>query len=173
MTGIRYSSALSKALYKISPNLERKLLDALHNLLCRAVSSHLGIRSVQIFVKIFEFGLRNISSFDVVHSERYDSVMSQPNEHLCLSVPFFYFLYGLIIHLTLGVALFDFSTNSQLYLLGLLLCLVSSVIISVRNIILTPLKSALRFYDSRKRPEKPLVYRSELIPTFALLTAPG
>ena len=51
-----------------------------------------------------------------------------------LYVPFFYFLYGLIIHLTLGVVLFDFSTNSQLYLLGLLLCLVSSVIISVRNI---------------------------------------
>lgn len=81
-----------------------------------------------------------------------------------LYVPFFYLLYGLIIHLTLGVALFDFSTNSQLYLLGLLLCLVSSVIISVRNIILTPLKSALKFYDSRKRPEKPLVYRSELMP---------
>lgn len=81
-----------------------------------------------------------------------------------LYVPFFYFLYGLIIHLTLGVVLFDFSTNSQLYLLGLLLCLVSSVIISVRNIILTPLKSALKFYDSRKRPEKPLVYRSELMP---------
>ena len=34
----------------------------------------------------------------------------------------------------------------------------------VRNIILTPLKSALKFYDSRKRPEKPLVYRSELMP---------
>ena len=81
-----------------------------------------------------------------------------------LYVPFFYFLYRFIIHLTLGVALFDFSTNSQLYLLGLLLCLVSSVIISVRNIILTPLKSALKFYDSRKRPEKPLVYRSELMP---------
>lgn len=45
-----------------------------------------------------------------------------------------------------------------------MLCLVSSVIISVRNIILTPLKSALKFYDSRKRPEKPLVYRSELMP---------
>ena len=59
-----------------------------------------------------------------------------------LYVPFFYFLYGLIIHLTLGVALFDFSTNSQLYLLGLLLCLVSSVIISVRNIILTPAGNA-------------------------------
>lgn len=84
-----------------------------------------------------------------------------------LYVPFFYFLYGLIIHLTLGVALFDFSTNSQLYLLGLLLCLVSSVIISVRNIILTPLKSALKFYDSRKRPENRSFTEANLCPTLS------
>lgn len=84
-----------------------------------------------------------------------------------LYVPFFYFLYGLIIHLTLGVVLFDFSTNSQLYLLGLLLCLVSSVIISVRNIILTPLKSALKFYDSRKRPENRSFTEANLCPTLS------
>lgn len=85
-----------------------------------------------------------------------------------LYIPFFYFLYGLIIHLTLNVTLFDFSTNSQLYLLGLLLCCVSAVIITVRNIVLAPIKSALKFMDRNKRPEEPLVYRSELMPDLVI-----
>ncbi len=85
-----------------------------------------------------------------------------------LYVPFFYLLYGLIIHLTLGVPLFNFSVNSQLYLLGLLLCLISSVIITVRNIVLEPIKSVLRHLDNRRAPEQPMIYRSEIMPDLVI-----
>lgn len=81
-----------------------------------------------------------------------------------LYVPFFYLLYGLIIKLTLNLMLFDLSVNSQLYLLGLLLCLIAAVIITVRNIVLAPIKSVLRRLDSRRAPEEPLIYRSEIMP---------
>lgn len=81
-----------------------------------------------------------------------------------LYIPFFYMLYGLIIYLTLGVQLFDFSVNSQLFLLGLLLCLISSVIISVRSVILAPIKSVLKYMDRRSAPEQPLIYRSTVLP---------
>lgn len=90
-----------------------------------------------------------------------------------LYVPFFYLLYGLIIHLTLGVNLFNFATNSQLYLLGMLLCLISSVIIAVRNIILAPIKNVLKYYDRRGAPEQPLIYRSELNPDLIIYEYTG
>lgn len=85
-----------------------------------------------------------------------------------LYIPFFYLLYGLIIHLTLGINLFNFQTNSQLYLLGMLLCLISSVIITVRNIILEPLKNVLRNIDKKHAPEQPLIYRSEINPALII-----
>lgn len=85
-----------------------------------------------------------------------------------LYIPFFYLLYGLIIHLTLNVALFNFSVNSQLYLLGILLCLVCAVIISVRNLVLEPIKSVLKRLDNRHAPEQPLIYRSEIMPELVI-----
>jgi hypothetical protein len=81
-----------------------------------------------------------------------------------LYIPFFYLVYGVLLHLLAGVPLFDFSMQSQLYMLGLLLTVVSAVIISVRNLIMTPLRDAVAFFDRNNQPEQPMIYRSELLP---------
>lgn len=80
-----------------------------------------------------------------------------------LYIPFIYLIYGGLLYLIAKVPIFNFSTNSQLYLLGLLLCIICSVIISVRNLIMKPLTSIVAFYDKKNTPEQPLVYRSNVM----------
>lgn len=82
-----------------------------------------------------------------------------------LYIPFIYLIFGLLLKITLGLDLFNFAdTNAQLYLLGMLLCIVCSVIISARNLITKPIASLLAFADKRNEPEKPLIYRSRVMP---------
>ncbi|MEG2454384.1 MAG: hypothetical protein RSB20_05920, partial [Clostridia bacterium] len=85
-----------------------------------------------------------------------------------LYLPFFYLLYGLIIHLLLEVKLFDFSANSQLFLLGLLLTIVSAVIISVRNLVMIPLRNVIAYCDRKNLPEQPEIYQSQLQPDLTI-----
>lgn len=85
-----------------------------------------------------------------------------------LYIPGLYLVYGIVLHFTLGVRLFDFSTDSQLYLLGMVLCLTASAIIAVRHLVIAPIKSVLKFRDRHAVPEQPLVYRSEVNPSLII-----
>lgn len=80
-----------------------------------------------------------------------------------LYIPFAYLIYGGLLYLIAKVPIFDFSTNSQLYLLGLLLCVICSVIISVRNLIMRPLTSVIAWHDRKNQPEQPMIYRSNVM----------
>lgn len=72
-----------------------------------------------------------------------------------LWIPFFYALGGVILYLIFHFNPFDGSQNSVLYLVGFGLCCVGSVIITIRKLILKPLKSVAEGY------KKPLWTRKD------------
>lgn len=81
-----------------------------------------------------------------------------------LYLPFFYLIYGLLLYLLTEFRPFDLSADSQLYILGLVLTVIGSVIISVRHLILEPLTSLVEYADRKNKPEQPLIYRSNVMP---------
>lgn len=66
-----------------------------------------------------------------------------------LWIPLIYAIFGVILYYVFHFNPFDFSIYSTLYLSGAAACVVSSLIISIRNIILRPAKSV---YDGYKHP---------------------
>ena len=77
-----------------------------------------------------------------------------------LWIPAAYALFGLILFLTLGFQPFEYDTFSLLYLGGGVLCIVASVIISIRHIFTQPLKKLFpsakkSSRESREAEEKP------------------
>lgn len=77
-----------------------------------------------------------------------------------LWVPAVYAIFGLIMYLAFDFSPFDFSTYSTIYLSGAVACVVCSLIISVKNIIIKPAKSIYKGYKhpfwekKRKRRKK-------------------
>lgn len=76
-----------------------------------------------------------------------------------LWVPAVYAIFGLIMYLAFDFSPFDFSTYSTIYLSGAVACVVCSLIISVKNIIIKPAKSIYKGYKhpfwEKKEEEKP------------------
>lgn len=66
-----------------------------------------------------------------------------------LWIPLVYALFGVALYYLYKFDPFDFSLYSSLYLSGALACVVSCVIISIRNIIVRPAKS---IYDGYRHP---------------------
>lgn len=73
-----------------------------------------------------------------------------------LYLPIVYALFGLILHLSCNFNPFDFGTYSLIYLSGGLACVVCAFIITVRNTIVRPFKSAItdRQEEKAKRYEE-------------------
>ncbi|NLZ25739.1 MAG: hypothetical protein GX891_04690 [Clostridiales bacterium] len=90
-----------------------------------------------------------------------------------LYIPLLYLIYGGVLWLTLDFNPFGGGVNTNLYLFGLGLSFVCSVIIAVRNLIIKPFKR--HFVDSkiveytgkrlsRSAPEPPKIYKSKMNP---------
>ncbi len=76
-----------------------------------------------------------------------------------LWVPAVYAIFGLIMYLAFDFSPFDFSTYSTIYLSGAVACVVCSLIISVKNIIIKPAKSIYKgykhpFWEKKEKEEK-------------------
>jgi len=89
--------------------------------------------------------------------------------YLGLYIPLAYLLYGGIIWLTLDVELFDLSVNSSLYIVGLGLSIIASIILTLRSgiariIKLKESRSVVQYQGkkSRSAPEAPKIYRSRV-----------
>lgn len=63
-----------------------------------------------------------------------------------LWVPAVYSIFGLIMYLGFSFNPFDFSLYSTIYLSGAVACIICSLIISVKNIIINPAKSIYKGY---------------------------
>ena len=89
-----------------------------------------------------------------------------------LYVPVFYLLYGGLLWWIAGFNPFDLSTDSMLYILGLCVCILCTLLIFVRNLIITPSHKIKEFFTARAyswrgksyKPEQPEVYRSRSNP---------
>ena len=89
--------------------------------------------------------------------------------YLGLYIPLAYLLYGGIIWLTLDVELFDLSVNSSLYLVGLGLSILASIVLTIRSgigriIKMKESKSVVQYQGkkSRSAPEAPKIYHSRV-----------
>lgn len=89
-----------------------------------------------------------------------------------LYVPIAYLLYGAVLYLVFDFGLFVKSVDGGLYSLGFALSLLCSVIITVRHLIVKPLREhfggEVIEYESKRRskhtPEAPKIYRSRVNP---------
>jgi len=85
-----------------------------------------------------------------------------------------FLIFGAILHWTYGFELFDRSTDSILYILGLCLTLVIAVLLSIRNLIVKPYRKYFKKDDvveygkkqrlKRSAPEAPTIYKSKVNP---------
>ena len=66
-----------------------------------------------------------------------------------LYVPVFYLLYGGLLWWIAGFNPFDLSTDSMLYILGLCVCILCTLLIFVRNLIITPSHKIKEFFTAR------------------------
>lgn len=75
---------------------------------------------------------------------------------LGLWVPFFYIVISIIIMLSFKTNILSMSGYNYLYIIGLILCIIISVIITIRNLLLKPIKELINYrkvqleYDKRK-----------------------
>lgn len=75
---------------------------------------------------------------------------------LGLWVPFFYIVISVILMLSLKTNILSMTGYNYLYIIGLILCIIISVIITVRNLLLKPIKELINYrkvqleYDKRK-----------------------
>lgn len=75
---------------------------------------------------------------------------------LGLWVPFFYIVISIIIMLSFKTNILSMTGYNYLYIIGLILCIVISVIITIRNLLLKPIKELINYrkvqleYDKRK-----------------------
>ena len=97
--------------------------------------------------------------------------------YLGLWAPLLYLAYGGILMLIYkGFHMFSMDTNSIIYFVGLILCLIISVIITIKNLILKPFKKifgrkdVIKYGDKDERklkrnmPEAPKIYKSRVNP---------
>lgn len=75
---------------------------------------------------------------------------------LGLWVPFFYIVISVILMLSFKTNILSMTGYNYLYIIGLILCIIISVIITVRNLLLKPIKELINYrkvqleYDKRK-----------------------
>lgn len=75
---------------------------------------------------------------------------------LGLWVPFFYIVISVILMLSFKTNILSVTGYNYLYIIGLILCIIISVIITVRNLLLKPIKELINYrkvqleYDKRK-----------------------
>lgn len=75
---------------------------------------------------------------------------------LGLWVPFFYIVISIIIMLSFKTNILSMTGYNYLYIIGLILCIIISVIITIRNLLLKPIKELINYrkvqleYDKRK-----------------------
>lgn len=75
---------------------------------------------------------------------------------LGLWVPFFYIVISVILMLSFKTNILSMTGYKYLYIIGLILCIIISVIITVRNLLLKPIKELINYrkvqleYDKRK-----------------------
>ena len=90
-----------------------------------------------------------------------------------LYVPIIYLLFGLVLNIAFKFNPFGGDVNGKLYVLGLVECLICTVIICVRNLVARPIQSVFAFLKGhssgrsggrRDAPETPEVYRSSVRP---------
>lgn len=58
-----------------------------------------------------------------------------------LYVPFFYLIYGELLILFAGFTITPYTSNLGLFLFGLVICMFCSIIITIRNMIIKPVKA--------------------------------
>lgn len=75
---------------------------------------------------------------------------------LGLWVPFFYIVISIILMLSFKTNILSMTGYNYLYIIGLILCIIISVIITIRNLLLKPIKELINYrkvqleYDKRK-----------------------
>lgn len=75
---------------------------------------------------------------------------------LGLWVPFFYIVISVILMLSFKTNILSMTGYNYLYIIGLILCIIISVIITIRNLLLKPIKELINYrkvqleYDKRK-----------------------
>lgn len=75
---------------------------------------------------------------------------------LGLWVPFFYIVISVIIMLSFKTNILSMAGYNYLYIIGLILCIIISIIITIRNLLLKPIKELINYrkvqleYDKRK-----------------------
>ena len=87
-----------------------------------------------------------------------------------LYIPAAYLVYGAVLYFAFGFPLFEASVNGRLYAFGFALSLGCAVAVTVRKLIVKPLKDYFRGevieYDAKRSsprtPEAPKIYRSRV-----------
>lgn len=75
---------------------------------------------------------------------------------LGLWVPFFYIVISVILMLSFKTNILSIEGYNYLYIIGMILCIIISVIITIRNLLLKPIKELINYrkvqleYDKRK-----------------------
>lgn len=75
---------------------------------------------------------------------------------LGLWVPFFYIVISVILMLSFKTNILSMTGYNYLYIIGMILCIIISVIITIRNLLLKPIKELINYrkvqleYDKRK-----------------------
>ena len=85
-----------------------------------------------------------------------------------LYIPMAYLLYGAVLYFAFGFTLFEASVDGRLYIFGFALSLGCAVVVTVRKLIVKPLRDYFRGevieYDGKRSsprtPEAPKIYRS-------------
>lgn len=89
-----------------------------------------------------------------------------------LYIPLAYLIYGAVLYFVFDFGLFVGGVDGRLYIFGFVLCLVCSVIITVRSLIVKPLE---RYFGGDvieyakkgvggRTPEAPTIYKSKVNP---------
>ncbi len=91
-----------------------------------------------------------------------------------LYIPIFYLIYGMVIHFVYDFECFELTVDGKLYIFGLCLSLLASLIISIKNLIVKPYRKYIKKDDvveygktqrlSKNAPEAPRIYKSKVNP---------
>lgn len=85
-----------------------------------------------------------------------------------LWLPLIYTLFGLILYYTLNFNPFELQLEGQLFISGFVACVICSVIISIRNLIIKPIKSVAKGFKTPIWTKVPIKEKEE--PTKKLKT---
>lgn len=84
---------------------------------------------------------------------------------LGLWIPGVYIIFGVALHYIFGFNPLDWELEGQLYFSGLIACAVCSIVITIRNIIIKPVKSVYKGYKKpvwKKEKEQQPIKKEEI-----------